>query len=253
MFWNKERTVRVELLSPPLVVTTAHPVAHPSAAQETGPRTGLISIDQFLKLAAIMVAVTNTALLVMGYMRYVGLMQPFGISRTEVAFTLSDLLSFGYVSFLNMTLSGQLAVAIVASFLTLPVMAIMLRFKRDMHFVPQALLAWVIASGLFFVVTGPYFFAFTPGKDAALKVAAQSLGVEEKLQGLETEQEVTTDNGSLTGNIILAMPDITYLLKDGVLYKIRASDGKILRKTHLKARLAQTTQTEPTPGKPSSN
>ncbi|HFH3882463.1 hypothetical protein [Pseudomonas aeruginosa] len=245
MFWTREKTVRVELLSPPLVLAAAQPIANPSTGQETEARSGLISIDQFLKLAAIMVAVANTALIVMGYMRYVGLMQPFGISRTEVAFSLSDLLSFGYVSFINMTLSGQLAVAIVTSLLTLPVMAIVLRFKRDMHVVPQALLVWAIATALFFFVTGPYWFAFTPGKESALKVAAQSLGVEEKLQELETKQEVTTEDGSLTGNIILAMPDITYLLKDGVLYKIRAADGKILRKTHLKAQLTPAPQTEP--------
>ncbi|MCO6059009.1 hypothetical protein NG726_20300 [Pseudomonas sp. MOB-449] len=51
---------------------------------------------------------------------------------------------------------------------------------------------------------------------------------------------MSTENGSLIGNIILAMPDVTYLLKDGVLYKIRASDGRILRKTHLQPKLKPT-------------
>lgn len=253
MFWSKERTVRVELLSPPLVVAAAQSVAPPSAGGEVESRRGLISIDQFLKLAAIMAAVANTTLIVMGYMSYVGLMQPFGISRTEVAFSLSDLLSFGYVSFLNMTLSGQVAVAIVTSVITLPVMAVVVRFKRNMHAVLQYLLVWAVSTVLFFLVTGPYWFAFNPGKEAALKAAADSLGVDSELQGLEAEQEVTTESGSLTGNIILAMPDITYLLKDGVLYKIRTSDGKILRKTHLKARLAPTTQSEPRPASSSEN
>ncbi|WP_374439252.1 hypothetical protein [Pseudomonas panipatensis] len=246
MFWRKERTVRVELLSPPVVLTTAVAPALPNADQDTKSRFP-ITLDQLLKIAAIMVAVVNTALIVMGYMRYVGLMQQFGISRTEVSFNLSDLLSFGYVSFLNMTLSGQMTVAIVTSLLTLPVMAIVLRLKRNMHAIPQALLIWALATVLFFFVTGPYWFAFTPGKEAALRVAAQSLGVSEELQGLETEQEVATENGSLTGNIILAMPDITYLLKDGVLYKIRDSDGRIMRKTHLKAKLPPTGHAESSP------
>ncbi|HBO3166666.1 hypothetical protein [Pseudomonas aeruginosa] len=252
MFWSKERTVRVELLSPPVVVTSTAPTP-PNTTQEPKGSTSPLSLDQFLKLAAIMVAVVNTALVVMGYMRYVGLMQQFGISRTEVAFSLPDLLSFGYVSFLNMTLSGQVAVATVTSVITLPVMPIVVRFKKNMHAVLQYLLVWAIATGLFFLVTGPYWFAFNPGKEAALKAAAESLGVDAELQGLEKEQEVTTENGSLTGEIILAMPDITYLLKEGVLYKIRASDGKVLRRTHLKAKLAETQKAEPKPANSSTH
>lgn len=205
----------------------------------------LISIEQLLKLAAVMIAVVNTALIVLGYMRYVGLLQQFGISRTEVAFALSDVLSFGYVGFLNMTLSGQVAVAAVSSAITLPVMAVVIRLKRDLHSLMQTLLVWGISMRLFFLVTAPYWVAYNPGKQAAVKVAAKSLGVdEEQLPGVEAEQEVSTEHGSLIGNIILAMPDITYLLKDGVLYKIRASDGKILRKNHLQPKLKPTSQAQ---------
>lgn len=243
MFWRREKTVRIELLSPPVVVTPA------ASSSPTAPEHGKasssmpISVKQLFKLAAVMVAVVNTALVVLGYMRYVGLLQQFGISRTEVAFTFSDLLSFGYVSFLNMTLSGKVAVAAVCSAITLPVTAVVSRLKRDLHSLLQSLLVWAISVGLFFLVTAPYWIAYNPSKEAALKVAAKSLGVqEEQLLGLETEQEVSTENGSLIGNIILAMPDVTYLLKDGVLYKIRASDGRILRKTHLKPKLKPTDQ-----------
>ncbi|MCY1296888.1 hypothetical protein D9M70_463020 [compost metagenome] len=247
MFWRREKTVRIELLSPPVVVTPA--ASSSPSAPECGTATSktLISVEQLLKLAAVLVAVVNTALVVLGYMRYVGLLQQFGISRTEVVFTLSDLLYFGYVGFLNMTLSGQFTVAAVCSAITLPVMAVVMavvmQLKRDLHSLLQSLIAWVISVGLFFLVTAPYWVAFNPGKQAALKVAAKSLNVdEEQLLGLETEQEVSTENGSLIGNIILAMPNITYLLKDGVLYKIRASDGRILRKTHLQPKLKPTGQ-----------
>lgn len=44
----------------------------------------------------------------------------------------------------------------------------------------------------------------------------------------------------MIGNIILAMPDLTYLLKDGVLYKIRTFDGRILCRNHLQPRLKPT-------------
>jgi hypothetical protein len=166
------------------------------------------------------------------------MLQQFGVSRTEVSFSLSDMLSFGYIGFLNMTLSGQVAVSAVCSIITLPVMVIVIRLKRNMHSLPQFLLVWIISTILFFVITGPYWVAYNPGKQAALKLAAKSLGIEEnQLLGLEVEQEVSTDSGFMSGNIVLATPDLTFLLKDAALYKIRASDGKILRKTSLKPKL----------------
>lgn len=239
MFWKRERTVRVEFLSPPVMVTATAPLS----ADESKPVShGLLSLEQLLKLATIMIAVVNTALVVLGYMRYVGVLQQYGISRTEVAFTLSDLLSFGYVGFLNMTFSGQVAVAAVSTAICLPVMAVVIRLKRSMHQLLQFLLVWCISTGLFFLVTAPYWVGYNPGKEAALRMAAKSLKVEEEeLQGLSIEQEVSTDSGSLTGTILLAMPEITYLLKEDVLYKIRASDVHILRKTHLKPTLKSTT------------
>lgn len=238
MFWRKEKTREIEHLNQTVVATAVAPFSSGDSEPERARGSMLISVEQLLKLATVMVAVVNATLMMLGYMRYVGLLQQFGISRTEVAFTLSDLLSFGYVGFLNMTLSDQVAIATVSSVITLPVMALVIRLRRELHSFLQFLLAWVVSVSLFFLITAPYWIAYNPGKQAALKVAAKSLGVDdEQLLGLETEQEVTTEHGSIIGNIILAMPDITYLLKDGVLYKIRVSDGKTLRKTHLQPKL----------------
>lgn len=233
MFWTKDKTIRVELVSPPIVLpASAEPSKHLESVKPAG--GFMISLDQFLKIAAVMVAVVNAALVVLGYMRYVGMLQQFGISRTEVSFSLSDLLSFGYIGFLNMTFSGQVAVAAVCSVITLPVMALVIRLKRDMNSFLQYILVWAISMGLFFVITGPYWIAYNPGKQAALKLVAKELNIEEsQLSELKTEHEVSTENGFLTGYIVLATPDFTFLLKETVLYKIRASDGKILRKTHL--------------------
>ncbi len=237
MFWRREKIVRIELLSPPVVVTPT--ITPPDAAVSEKKFGGLlISLEQTLKLAAVMIAAVNTALVVLGYMRYVGLLQQFGVSRTEVVFSFSDLLSFGYVGFLNMTFSGQLAVAAVSSAITLPVLAVVSRVQRELHTLMQFFLTWAIATALFFLITAPYWIAYSPGKEAALSAAAQALNVDGgQLQGLEIEQEVSIESGTLTGSIILATADTTYLLKENVFYKIRSSDGKILRKTHLKAKL----------------
>ncbi|MCO6059010.1 hypothetical protein NG726_20305 [Pseudomonas sp. MOB-449] len=43
------------------------------------------------------------------------------------------------------------------------------------------MLVWVVSVGLFFLVTAPYWIAYNPSKEAALKVAAKSLGVDEEL------------------------------------------------------------------------
>ena len=237
MFWTKDKTIRVELVSPPIVLPAAAS-APPTRSESTVSGSLMISVDQFLKIAAVMVAVVNTALIVLGYMRYVGMLQQFGISRTEVSFSLSDLLSFGYIGFLNMTLSGQVAVAAVCSVITLPVMALVIRLKRDMNSFLQYILVWAISMGLFLLITGPYWIAYNPGKQAALKLAAKALNIEEsQLSGIKTEHEVSTENGFLAGFIVLATPDFTFVLKETVLYKIRASDGKVLRKTHLQPEL----------------
>lgn len=238
MFWTKDKTIRVELVSPPIVLPAAASASLTNSGGGNAADSFMITLDQFLKIAAVMVAVVNTALVVLGYMRYVGMLQQFGVSRTEVSFSLSDMLSFGYIGFLNMTLSGQVAVSAVCSIITLPVMVIVIRLKRNMHSLPQFLLVWVISTIFFFVITGPYWVAYNPGKQAALKLAAKSLGIEEShLLGLEVEQQVSTDSGFMTGNIVLATPDLTFLLRDAWLYKIRASDGKILRKTSLQPKL----------------
>lgn len=236
MFWAKDKTIRVELVSPPIVLPASAERSTPPESVKTAGGL-MISLDQFLKIAAVMVAVVNAALVVLGYMRYVGMLQQFGISRTEVSFSLSDLLSFGYIGFLNMTFSGQLAVAAVCSVITLPVMALVIRLKRNMNSFLQYILVWAISMSLFILMTGPFWFAYNPGKQAALKLAAESLGIDEnQIIGLDNEQEVSTEIGFLTGSIVLASPDFTFLLKEAVLYKIRASDGKILRKTQFTAK-----------------
>ena len=242
MFQRKEQTIRIEFLYSPPGLTVAAAIPTPCPAKGNVSQ-GAPSVEQVLKIAAVMVAVVNAALVILGYMRYVGILQQFGISRTEVAFTFSDLLSSGYVGFLNMTLSGQVAVAAVSSIITLPVMAVLIRFRPNMHSVLLMLLVWLISMGLFFLITGPYWVAFNPGKQAALSGAAKSLKIDEKLLvGINVTQEVTMEGGSMTGDIILAMPDATYVLKENVLFKIRASDGRILRRTHLKPEL-QTSNT----------
>ncbi|WP_311970411.1 hypothetical protein [Pseudomonas baltica] len=243
MFWKRNDPIRVELINAPTIIAESKPAANERArAPEKNPSIKFLTWDQFFKLVAVMVAFANTALVALGYMRYVGVLDPFEISRTEVSFSVSDLLAFGYIGFLNMTFSGQLAVAATASGLAMPIAALVLRFMNGLHALLQLLLSWSLSMVLFFLLTGPYWFAYDPMKQKTLSQVAAQLKVNpDSVGALAVEQEVWTESGFIGGIIVLAMPDTTYLLRDDILYKIRGSDGKIVRRTHIKIRSKQAT------------
>lgn len=109
MFWKRaSKIVRVELVNLPSalpVTTTAMPTSEV--------RPAFISFDAWLKLCLMLVAVTNCCLLTAGYMRRLGEVEAYGIQRSEVSFSISDLLASGYALVLKPATAGLYASCIV--------------------------------------------------------------------------------------------------------------------------------------------
>lgn len=237
MFWGKEKKIKVELINPRLVIESpslmlVHEEAERVAVQ--APDSGRPSIDVLLKVAAFAAAVVNGTLIIFGYMGYLALLELYGIERSEVSFSIADLLVFGYGKTLNLALSTQLSQAcfgVLAGFAGLGVVALLWRNSSGWK---QVLLAWVLGCVIAFVPSVPIWIGYIPAKRSLLTSAAKRFGVDaDKLDGLTKRTDVLTTDGFVEGDILLATNDFTYLLKDKVLYKIRQADGVVVRKTYL--------------------
>lgn len=242
MFWGRERKLQVEIVNPRLVFESPQrqvDKSHDAPPQGAGNRR--LSLDTSLKLAAVVAAVTNACLLIFGYMRYLAMLELFGIERSEVTFSMADLLAYGYGASINMVFSsreGQLAFGGLAAVIAI---TLVLLLWREGAAWKQLLVSWLVGVVIAFLPTVPMFVGYYPAKRSLLAVAAQHLGVDaSKLDGVKKRTEVLTADGWKQGDVLLATADFTYLLADSVVYKIRLSDGVVVRKTQLTAELKKT-------------
>lgn len=251
MFWAKEKKIQVELSNPRLVVES-HPfpsmqgaVEHPATA---APGSVRLSLDDSLKLAAVLAAVVNACLIIFGYMRYLAMLELYGIGRSEVSFSVADLLAYGYGSTVSMAFSTRVAQILFGGLSGVIGLGVVLLLWRRAPSWKQTLVAWGVGCVIALLPMAPILISYLPAKRSHLEVAAEHLGVNaDKLDGLKRSTEVLTSDGWMQGEILLTTNDFTYLLADSVVYKIRQVDGVVVRKTHLTAMLKEATQKAPRP------
>lgn len=243
MFWGKEKKIQVELINPRMVLESrsplpAHAEASPPATQH--PSNENFSLDVSLKLAAVLAAVANACLLSFGYMRYLAMLELFGIQRAEVQFSIPDLLAYGYGAALNLVGSSRLAQIIFGVVIGLIALAfVTLAFKKDSG-KKQMFLAWGLGIALSLAPAVPMVVGYYPARQSLLAVAAEQMGVvAEDVDGVKKRTEVRTSEGWMEGTILLTTGDFTYLLADSVVYKVRQADGVIVRRTHLSPKLKE--------------
>ena len=244
MFWGKEKKIQVELINPRVVLESrslqlAHAEACPPATQH--PSNESLSLDVSLKLAAVLAAVANACLLSFGYMRYLAMLELFGIQRAEVQFSIPDLLAYGYGAALNLIASSRLAQIVFGVVIGLIALAfVTLAFKKDSG-KKQMFLAWGLGIALSLAPAVPMVVGYYPARQSLLAVASEQMGVvAEDVDGVKKRIEVRTSEGWMEGTILLTTGDFTYLLADSVVYKVRQADGVIVRRTHLSPKLKET-------------
>ncbi|MCY1307864.1 hypothetical protein D9M70_578290 [compost metagenome] len=86
--------------------------------------------------------------------------------------------------------------------------------------------------------TIPMLMSYYPAKTFALSLAAKHLKIDEgALIGVTRRHELKTSEGLLSGDVLLSTSEYTYLLAGPVVYKIRAGNNEVVRKTYLEAQL----------------
>ncbi len=246
MFWKKNRSIRVELVTPiSLVATPASIATQQTGASEQAhvPKKPEANIDLAFKLINYAGLGLQAALVVYGYSLLVGYYNGFGIDTNEIALSTPGLLLYGYISLFSGALAaanyvpilgpGILAfcfIAVAAAF----IVAVVRNARPDTVI---GLACWI--GFLLFMA----FFAPAVGVQQGLKMSKADLKgftAEELSKEIAKQHSLTTDKGAkLTGTLILADGKSTFLLVEKIVYKVDSSNGRVLRETLL------TTETKP--------
>lgn len=252
MFWKKDKSIRVELVTPITLVAVPPPVATQNTAvseQGLGLKKLETNVDLAFKLINYAGVGLQAALVVYGYSLLVGYYNGFGIDTNEIALSTPSLLLYGYISLFSGALEaanyvpiigpGILAfcfIAVAAAF----VVAVVKNAKPDAII---GLACWV--GFLLFMA----FFAPAFGVQQGVKMSkadAKGFTERELTKGLDKQHSLTTDKGAkLTGTLILADGKSTFLLVEKTVYKVDSGSGRVLRETLLAAKAEPATSATP--------
>ena len=239
MFWKKDKSIRVELITP-ITLVTAPPAGTQSpvvSEQATSVKKIETNVDLAFKLINYAALGLQAALVVYGYSLLVGYYNSFGIDTNEIALSTPSLLLFGYISLFSGALEAANYVPIIGPgilafcFILVAgafIWAVVKNAKRDTKMV---LACWV--GFLLFIA----FFTPANGVHQGIKMAeADTKGFtqQELKKGWNKQHTLTTNkDAKLTGTLILADGKNTFLLVDKTVYKVENRTGRVLRETLL--------------------
>lgn len=180
-------------------------------------------------------------------MRYLAMLELFGIARSEVSFSLADLLAYGYGAMINVMFSNRPAQMVFGGLIgAIAITGVLLLWDKGAVW-KQMLLSWLVGAAIDFLPVVPMLVGYYPAKASLLTLAADHLKVDPgQIEGLAKRTEVLTSDGWIRGDVLLSTNEFTYLLSDALVYKIRQLDGKIVRKTQLTARLKEISSSDGT-------
>ncbi|QVM99112.1 hypothetical protein JYG36_04960 [Pseudomonas sp. SORT22] len=238
MFWKKEKTVRVELVTPVTIDVPASPCqppTQPSVAQDSATNK-----DLAVKLVTLGAVASQAALVVYGYSHKVGYYEQFGIDINEVALNTPALLLQGYINILEGTFRASDSYPVVVPGLTALAFVLVAAFfiKAIAH---RTKVNAIIGSSTW--VGMLLFFAFfvpaiglINGGDVGRKDFNKFTTLD-AAYGLERVQTIVTEKQmQLTGHLILADGKSTFLLVDQTVFKIDDKSGRIIRQVDLHLR-----------------
>ncbi|ARC77947.1 hypothetical protein AXW93_03660 [Pseudomonas aeruginosa] len=100
-------------------------------------------------------AVVNGCLIIFGYMRYLAMLELFGIERSEVAFSMADLLAYGYGATINMVVATREAQFIFGGLAGLIAIALLFLLWQKGVAWKQMLVSWLLGIVIAFLPTVP--------------------------------------------------------------------------------------------------
>lgn len=252
MFWNKDKSIRVELVTPVTLVAAPSPVATQNSAvseQASGSKKIETNIDLAFKLINYAGLGLQAALVVYGYSLLVGYYNGFGIDTNEIALSAPSLLLYGYINLFSGAVEAANYVPIIGPgilalcFIVVAGAFVTAVVKNATLDAKIGLACWI--GFLLFMA----FFAPAFGVQQGIKMGkadAKGFTAQELIKGLNKQHSLTTDKGvKLTGTLILADGKSTFLLVDKTVYKVDSASGRVLRETLLTAKSAPAPSTTP--------
>lgn len=244
MFWNTERKIKTELMTP-LNLSMPAPQIAPAVAAQTEAKEVRTDTDLALKLTACGALGSQAALAIYGYSLLVGYYEQFGIDINELALGTPTLLLHGYINILSgaLTAANRLPVLgpglLALTFVGAAWIFISLITKHLKAGVIVGLAAW---SGISMFVA---FFAPAVGVQLGAKTGLEDFEKYTSIaspDGLENLHSIITDKGQrLTGHMILADSKSTFLLVGMRVFKIDSPTGRVVRETQLSLKASRPT------------
>lgn len=208
----------------------------PPAKSEPAPKNYELS----LKLAAIVVALVNGMLAVMGYVDFTGRLESFGISPTEIDLGLPALFFQGWRSgvlnayqYATDSFGGMAAVLVVPACLFFPIVS---RSFKGRRWEDRFVVCLILALLLMIVAIAPNA-GLRRGQESAYSAFRQQNPVDGNydIRGLETEKTYVTKEGpTISGITIFPSSLYSYVLEGSNLYKIQNRDNHIVSITKIK-------------------
>lgn len=240
MFWTKDKSIRVELVTP-ITLIAQNPLVPPpdKTAPDQTPelKRSETNIDLAFKLINYAGLGLQAALVVYGYSLLVGYYNSFGIDTNEIALSTPSLLLYGYINLFSGTLHAANYIPIIGPgilafcFIAVAAAFVVLVVKNAKMDTVIGLACWI--GFLIFMA----FFAPAMGVQQGIKMSkadVKSFTTQELRKGLDKQHSLTTDKGTkLTGTLVLADGKSTFLLVDRTVYKIDSAKGRVLRETLL--------------------
>nr|WP_019364800.1 hypothetical protein [Pseudomonas luteola] len=216
-------TIKVELINAPTTPIKEH-------VKDTGNEH--FEFDSLVKLLVLIVATTQACLIIFGYMEKLAVMEAYNIQRSEVSFSIQDLLAGGYAALLSLVTSNRGAWVFGVGLEISAFFLISLALGKS----PQgqrAILSLILSIALVAATYGPILFYITT-RNKVYDQAAKSLNFDrDKLVRLSLHEEFPTPNGSINGKLILTSQNAFFILKDHYVYKLKSDNNQILRKTRV--------------------
>ncbi|MFD2882714.1 hypothetical protein ACFS4T_04915 [Pseudomonas lini] len=242
MFWKKDKSIRVELVTP--ITLVAQKSSRIAAGQKLPPRKtselkrSETNIDLAFKLINYAGLGLQAALVVYGYSLLVGYYNGFGIDTNEIALSTPSLLLYGYINLFSGALAAANYVPIIGPgilafcFIAVAAAFVVLVVKNARVDTVIGLACWI--GFLIFMAFFCPSDGCPTGHKKMSKADVKGFTPQELSKGLDKQHSLTTDKGTkLIGTLILADGKSTFLLVDRTVYKVDSARGRVLRETLL--------------------
>ncbi|WLG64961.1 hypothetical protein PSH90_12900 [Pseudomonas sp. FP1762] len=237
MFWNKQKKVQVELMTP---ITITHPnCASPQLPSPVPPAVKGLDKDFALKLMISIALFLQAALFVDGYLGLTTYYEQFGVQTGELDLASPTILAAGYLHSLTGVMNWVDGVPFIGPLLPwMPFAAVALIYVRVLanpETKGQALFVKGFLGGisLFTLFVAP-MWGVQHGIDRGREDITSTTGLN-AIKGVITEHSLVTKDGEkIIGHLLAADTKSTFLLSNHTVYKIDNRTNRIMRQVLLK-------------------